>query len=80
MARHKSDEQLEREAERTRHREDERPRIPDPNAAPGSAGGDIHAAGAGAGGYAIGGLRGSNEGDGSPNIDELEAGERELRP
>ena len=72
MARNKSDEQLEREAEQARHREDERPSTPDPDAPAGSAGGGVHATGAGGGGYAVGGLAGSPEGGGEPNLDELE--------
>lgn len=70
MPKRKTDEQYEQDELRARHREDERPPIPE--GPPGSAGGDVHAMGAWGGGTAVGGLAGSNEADGSPNIDAVE--------
>lgn len=54
-----------------RHRPDELP--PNHHGAPGSAAGDRHAAGAPAGGSAVGGLAGVNVGDGEPENVDIEA-------
>lgn len=68
------DDAMEQQELAARHRPDERA----PNAPaepPGSGGGDRHAAGAPAGGSAVGGLAGTNVGDGDPaNADIDEAG------
>lgn len=64
--------QFEQEAMSARHRPDERP----PNDAPlppGSGAGDPHAAGATGGGSAVGGLAGTNTGDGSPENAHIDA-------
>lgn len=63
---------FEAEAMSARHRPDERP----PNDAPmppGSGAGDRHAAGATGGGSAVGGLAGTNTGDGSPENADIDA-------
>lgn len=63
---------FEQEAISARHRPDERP----PNDAPlppGSGAGDPHAAGAAGGGSAVGGLAGTNTGDGSPENADIDA-------
>jgi hypothetical protein len=70
MAKRKSEESYEQEAAKSRHRKDER--SPVSRGPTGSAGGDRHAAGEWSGGTAVGGRAGSNEGDGSPRIDELQ--------
>ena len=54
-----------------RHRPDELP--PNHRGAPGSAAGDPHAAGAPAGGSAVGGLGGVNVGDGDPANADIDA-------
>ena len=55
----------------SRHRPDELP--PNHRGAPGSAAGDRHAAGAPAGGSAVGGLAGVNVGDGDPENVDIDA-------
>lgn len=54
-----------------RHRPDEVP--PNQRGPAGSAGGDIHAAGSPLGGSAIGGLGGTNFGDGDPDNADIDA-------
>ncbi len=67
----KSEAELERDALAARHRPDERSPLA-PAGPPGSGAGGIHAAGEPGGGSAIGGLAGSNEGDGTPDLERLE--------
>lgn len=55
----------------SRHRDDEVP--PDERGAAGSGAGDRHAAGAPMGGSAVGGLEGTNVGDGSPENANIDA-------
>jgi hypothetical protein len=66
------EEQIEREALASRHRPDERPPNDPPRPA-GSGGGGVHAAGTPDGGSAVGGLGGTNVGDGAPENADLEA-------
>lgn len=66
----KTDEQLEREAEQARHRPDET--SPTDRGPPGSAGGPTNMQGAPAGGSAVGGLAGTNLGDGGPSDAEAD--------
>lgn len=66
------DDELEQQALSARHRPDERAPT-DPPGPPGSGAGDIHAAGAGGGGSAVGGLAGVNVGDGSPENADIDA-------
>jgi hypothetical protein len=68
------DDAIEQHELAARHRSDERAPN-DPPGPPGSGAGDRHAAGAPAGGTAVGGLAGTNIGDGDPeNADIDEAG------
>jgi hypothetical protein len=61
----------EQESIHARHRPDELP--PDVRGPAGSGGGDIHAAGAPLGGSAVGGLGGTNVGDGDPENADIDA-------
>lgn len=70
MNRPKTEEEFEQEELEARHRPDER--SPLEEGEPGSAGGPVNMQDAGAGGTALGGLAGSNEGDGSPDYERLE--------
>ena len=63
---------LERQAVSARHRPDERPPN-DESQGPGSAGGDVHAAGSTGGGSAVGGLAGTNVEEGAPDNADIEA-------
>lgn len=66
------EENIEQQELSARHRPDERAPN-EPAGPPGSGAGDIHAAGAPAGGSAVGGLAGTNIGDGSPENADIDA-------
>lgn len=66
-----AEDRAELEAMKARHRPDEVP--PTERGPAGCAGGGIHAAGTPGGGSAVGGLAGTNVGDGSPDEADLEA-------
>jgi hypothetical protein len=71
-AEQRREDRFEREAMTARHREDERAPN-EPPGPPGSGAGDRHAAGAIGGGSAVGGLAGTNVGDGSPENADIDA-------
>lgn len=66
------EEKFEERDSSARHRPDERAPN-DPAEAPGSGAGDVHAAGATGGGSAVGGLAGTNVGDGSVENADIDA-------
>jgi hypothetical protein len=71
-AEQRREDRAEHEAMSARHRPDERAPN-DPAGPPGSGAGDRHAAGAIGGGSAVGGLAGTNVGDGSPENADIDA-------